>query len=142
MTLASAVAGVYDTGRKSAREDKMEKNCSDCYFYDDVNHKEKTIYCRLWQKRRSQYDSCSRWEKHRNDPKHIVEMEAKRIRDEIEKKEQYKTAKERHKESVGLQKRAILIGILALIIAIVTFIYKIYGFASVYGINPLRYLQN
>ena len=101
------------------------RNCGGCYFYDHINQRERTIYCRLWQERRSQFDSCTEWREHNNDPIHIKEAEAQRIRYTYERRRQHNAVQEKHKELVGLQKKSVSIRIIALIIAMVGIIVTI-----------------
>lgn len=100
-------------------------NCGGCYFYDHINQRERTIYCRLWRERRPQFDPCTEWREHNNDPIQIKEAEAQRIRDAYERRSQHNAAQGRHEESVGLQKKSVSIGKIALIIAIVGIIVAI-----------------
>jgi hypothetical protein len=91
--------------------------CSHCYFYDNIDSKEKTIYCILWDERKSQFDWCKEWRKHKNDLKHIKLDIAKEIRKKYEKEQQNKISTKQHKETIKWQKITIIITIIGLIIA-------------------------
>ncbi|MFX0092913.1 MAG: hypothetical protein ACFFBD_14235 [Candidatus Hodarchaeota archaeon] len=98
---------------------KDKDNCGACYYYDDINVNDRTIYCILWQERRGQYDPCERWIPHLNDPKHIKEARAQGIRDRIAKKQQNKIDEQRHQENMELAKKGHYITIKWAIISII-----------------------
>lgn len=102
---------------------KDKDNCGACYYYDDINVDERTIYCILWQERRGQYDPCERWIPHINDPKNIKEARAQGIRDRIAKEQHNKIDEQSHQETVDLTRKGFYItkkwATLGMVIAII-----------------------